>query len=493
MPEAEAIVRDASQCANGIRILSLTDMPGGNPSLPPEAFALSVMENGLTPLVHLTGKDGNRSLVEGRLHALARMGAENILVLTGDAPRSAFKGKAKPVFDLDSVLILWLIQALRCGLEYDLGKRHVRSSPFDYFPGAVVNPYKSREPDLMMQLYKLELKIAVGAQFVITQLGFNLRKLHELRQYMSREGLGHIPVMANIYVPTATVARLMKSGELAGCAMTDGLIGRLESEKKPERLERAALMLAAARGLGFAGGHLGGFGLTHADFLRIVDRAAEIGGEWPRRIDDLIFETPGEFYLLPRGGDGLSNGAASYQRTRVKPAMSFKQRLSKMVHNLMIDPSSWGARFLSARLRKERSRAHGTSTPTGFWHAAMGLSTGYRKSVLGCMSCGDCIQDHLSYAGCTMRWCYKNLRNGPCGGARENGSCEVDPDLPCIWNLVYLSTIAAGDDPKKFARNLIPPRDWCLDQTNALANRLVGLDNCCKRVSLEGPGRIPDR
>jgi hypothetical protein len=83
-----------------------------------------------------------------------------------------------------------------------------------------------------------------------------------------------------------------------------------------------------------------------------------------------------------------------------------------------------------------------------------------------------------------MRWCYKELRNGPCGGSRVDGTCEARPDLPCIWNLVYLATLATGDDPRKFARTLVPPRDWCLDRTNALANRLVGLDNFCKRIDL---------
>lgn len=98
------------------------------------------------------------------------------------------------------------------------------------------------------------------------------------------------------------------------------------------------------------------------------------------------------------------------------------------------------------------------------------------------MSCGDCIQDHLNYVGCTMRWCQKNLRNGPCGGARINGSCEADPALTCIWNRIYQNTVAAGEDPRRYARTLMPSRDWCLDQTNALTNRLIGLDNHGKRI-----------
>ena len=64
IPEAEEFVRAAAQDARGIQIISVTDLPGGNPALPPEGFIPFVLENGLTPIAHLTGKDGNRSFVE---------------------------------------------------------------------------------------------------------------------------------------------------------------------------------------------------------------------------------------------------------------------------------------------------------------------------------------------------------------------------------------------------------------------------------------------
>jgi methylenetetrahydrofolate reductase (NADPH) len=483
--EAEDFVEAASRQQDGIKVLSLTDLPGGNPALPPEAFAASVIDRGLTPIAHLTGKDGNRSLLEGRLHALARLGAANILALTGDAQKDGFQGKAKPVHDLDSVLILWLIRALRSGLEYRLGTRAVQTTPFEFFPGAVVNPFKVREPDLMMQLYKLELKIAAGARFIITQIGFNLRKLDELQQYMRREGLGHVPVLANVYVPTATIARMMQSGELAGCVVSEELIRRLEQEKKPQRLERAALMVAAVKGLGFAGAHIGGFGLSHGDFTSILERAAVIGGGWRQRMDELVFATPNEFYLLPPASDGLSEASGSYQVAETRRRPSWTQRLSRAVHRHLIAEGSLGARFFAKRLKRPEPPAADDAWRRGLWCRLLEPSSLYRKWALGCASCGDCIQEHLNYVGCSMRWCYKELRNGPCGGSRVDGSCEARPELPCIWNQVYLGARALGDDPRKFARTLIPPRDWRLDRTNALANRLVGLDNLPNRVQLQ--------
>jgi hypothetical protein len=48
-----------------------------------------------------------------------------------------------------------------------------------------------------------------------------------------------------------------------------------------------------------------------------------------------------------------------------------------------------------------------------------------------CKMCGDCV---LSSTGmsCPMN-CPKTLRNGPCGGVREDGACEVKPEMRCVW------------------------------------------------------------
>jgi methylenetetrahydrofolate reductase (NADPH) len=483
--EAETFVQEAAAEAHGIKVISVTDLPGGNPALPPEAFVAGIKEHGLTPIAHLTGKDGNRSSLEGRLHALARLGVENILALTGDAQKEGFAGRSKPVYDLDSVLLLWLLEAMRKGIEYKMGPRDVHTTPFNFFAGAVVNPFKVHESDLMMQLYKLQLKIATGAKFIITQLGYNLRKLYEMKQYMDREGLGHVPVLANVYVPTAKIAQMMQAGEVAGCVIPDELIKRLEKEKKPERLERAALMVAAAKELGFAGAHIGGFNLSHGDFMTIAERAEAVGNEWRSRLDELVFPCANEFYLLPPGKDGLSDGTGKYQLSRTRPHATFSQRLSALVHRHFIADGSLGARFFGSRFKTE---GKANSWRHGLWYRLLEPSSLYRKATLGCKSCGDCLQDHLDYAGCSMRWCYKELRNGPCGGSRIDGTCEARPEQECIWNVIYRGALAMGDDPRKFARTLIPPRDWCLDGTNALANRFAQLDNRDKRISMQAGG-----
>ena len=56
---------------------------------------------------------------------------------------------------------------------------------------------------------------------------------------------------------------------------------------------------------------------------------------------------------------------------------------------------------------------------------------GVKGLLFDCRMCGQCI---LSSTGmsCPMN-CPKNLRNGPCGGVRANGHCEVRPEMKCVW------------------------------------------------------------
>jgi hypothetical protein len=51
--------------------------------------------------------------------------------------------------------------------------------------------------------------------------------------------------------------------------------------------------------------------------------------------------------------------------------------------------------------------------------------------LFDCRMCGQCVLGSTGMS-CPMN-CPKSLRNGPCGGVRANGHCEVDPGMPCVW------------------------------------------------------------
>jgi len=73
-----------------------------------------------------------------------------------------------------------------------------------------------------------------------------------------------------------------------------------------------------------------------------------------------------------------------------------------------------------------------------------------------CMQCGNCVL--AKTAGiCPLVRCAKSLLNGPCGGSVE-GKCEVSPDIPCAWQLIYDRLEALGQ--LDVLEEIMPLRDW---------------------------------
>jgi ferredoxin len=52
-----------------------------------------------------------------------------------------------------------------------------------------------------------------------------------------------------------------------------------------------------------------------------------------------------------------------------------------------------------------------------------------------CAACGDCVLGE-TFGYCPIARCAKSLLNGPCGGTRKNGKCEVNEDVDCVWKLI---------------------------------------------------------
>jgi len=79
-------------------------------------------------------------------------------------------------------------------------------------------------------------------------------------------------------------------------------------------------------------------------------------------------------------------------------------------------------------------RLHGLFSALGYERIERPVAA-VERSVKGllfdCRMCGQCI---LSSTGmsCPMN-CPKSIRNGPCGGVRDDGRCEVKPEMRCVW------------------------------------------------------------
>jgi ferredoxin len=73
-----------------------------------------------------------------------------------------------------------------------------------------------------------------------------------------------------------------------------------------------------------------------------------------------------------------------------------------------------------------------------------------------CAACGECIL-HLTAGICPIARCAKSMLNGPCGGS-QGGECEIDPDVPCAWQLIYDRLKAQGRLDQML--EITPARDW---------------------------------
>ena len=104
-----------------------------------------------------------------------------------------------------------------------------------------------------------------------------------------------------------------------------------------------------------------------------------------------------------------------------------------------------------------------------------------KKLIFDCQLCGQCI---LHYTGMTCPMtCPKNLRNGPCGGVRLNGHCEVKPEMRCIWVDAYERSLKMPIWGKEMLTEQ-PPVNWQLLGTSAWINLLKGVDRRSRDLAL---------
>jgi len=467
--------------------LSVTDNAGGNPALCADVLGPEISQIGNELLVHFSCKDLNRNMIEARGYALQRAGIRNLLVITGDYPISGYFGLPKPVFDIDSVNALHYLQQMNRGLEVTSGRKTEKLEPTDFFLGAVASPFKATEASAVMQYSKLEKKIRAGADFIATQLGYDARKFAEFIRYV-RDYLGSdIPLVGSVYVLSAGAARFMAKGEVPGCYVHPRLVSDLEKEAeapdkgKGARLERAARQIAILKGLGYNGAHLEGLNLKFGDVKVIMERAETIGDDWRDHVREFDY-SPEDSYFMFRGGeefDGVGNGRQLERTdTRKRGIGSPKFWLMRAAHKMLFIEGTPGFRLMKAMSRwAERRRAR-----YRFFQVMEHTS---KRALFDCRECDDCALFEMYYL-CPESRCPKGQRIGPCGGARIDGSCEVFPERPCIWELVYWRAKRLGEMDK--LGYVITPRDWRLYETSSWVNYFLGRDH--RAAELDIPDKV---
>ena len=102
----------------------------------------------------------------------------------------------------------------------------------------------------------------------------------------------------------------------------------------------------------------------------------------------------------------------------------------------------------------------------------VGVEIVSKGALFDCRMCGQCVL-HSTGMTCPMT-CPKNLRNGPCGGVRPDGHCEIVPGMPCIWVQAWERSQRMPVYGSEILK-VLPPLNRQLSGTSAWINDLTGL------------------
>jgi methylenetetrahydrofolate reductase (NADPH) len=418
---------------------------------------------------------------------LLSRGLTTVLALTGDYPVDGYEGLPRPVFDIDSVSLLALLRSLSAEAvaraEADGDPDPARNR---FYAGCAIDPFKRLERDLVPQFLKLALKRRAGADYAITQVGYDAHRSDVLLRWMRREGID-MPVVGNAYILSAPVARAFNAGKVPGCVVTDELLAVAEREAKAADkgraffLELAARQLVVARGIGMNGIYISGH-RDAGEVGKVLEMAdAHPADDWRALVKDVSFGLPGSFEPFESDGAGLSTDEYSkaYARSltpaarqRAKATVSPVYKLNRLLHERAFDPASPG--FALWTRVYEKIEAYRLDKPVHVLEQAV------KVPMFDCRDCGDCSLPDIAYL-CPESHCQKNQRNGPCGGALD-GQCEV-PGHTCVWADAYGRLKPYGEERAMLERPVVI-QDNELRRTSAWGNTFLGRDHFARRAQL---------
>jgi len=251
------ITETAGNLKGCVDAVNVTDNQGSNVRLASWAGSLAVMNAGLEPVMQMTCRDRNRIALQSDLLGASALGIRNVLVMTGDHPKFGDHPGAKPVFDLDSVQLLWTLRTMR-DQHVLLSGRKLDPAP-DCFLGAVENPFA---PPVEFRADRLGKKVAAGAQFVQTQFVFDVPAFARWMAQVRDLGLHeHCAVLAGVGAVRSIRALEYMRDHVPGVEIPDEVFRRLRAvppaQQAAEGIKLAAeIVRQVAEIPGVAGVHL---------------------------------------------------------------------------------------------------------------------------------------------------------------------------------------------------------------------------------------------
>ena len=451
--------------------LTITDNAGGNPSLSPDVLGREIKQLGIDPIVHFSCRDWNRYGAFSRALQLDRLGLENLLVMSGDYPANEKEGKAKPVFDLDSVTALCMLDGLNRERPATCAGAAIGGLvKTNFLLGATVSCLKFAESEVITQYCKLLKKIQNGARFAITQICYDVRKFHELILFLRQAGC-QTPLFGSVCILTPASAKFITQGDIPGIYIPEKLSQKIAKEAKTAdngkaaAIDRAAKLLAILKGLGYRGAHIVG-GASYETLSTVIDKFHQIENQWQNFVSEFDFPYPGGFYLYEKDPKTGLNKESFSNKSRYSLQAYIAMMIMKGFHYSLFDKTAFHYTLLK-RAAKFIDKSSVLTTLLCM------IENSSKKILFDCQRCGDCALDNMAYL-CPESQCPKFMRNGPCGGS-EKGFCEVKKEKTCVWVRIY-ERYKAHNELDRLKSPCIPPRNWSLDKTSSWLNLYLDRD-----------------
>ncbi|MDD5457984.1 MAG: methylenetetrahydrofolate reductase C-terminal domain-containing protein [Phycisphaerae bacterium] len=447
-------------------VVTAPQNPGGVANIEPvDILVQAKLEgwmDGLDFVPHVSCKDHNTDAIVSSMMTFKRLGVNSVLALTGDKPAAS-----RGVFEVESIGLVKLISNMN-NAEYIKAKTDALDKVHQFFIGAAVSPFKYTESSQMQQYYKMEKKIKSGAGFLITQVGWDWKKSLELFRYMKGNNID-VPVIGNVYLlSTITPApRLMHDIKLPGCFVSDELLSKVYSETVDDHIERAAQQVAMYKAMGAAGVDVGG---VHdwKMFVKLLNRAAEIGKDWDQFKDNLCWPAKNAWYLYDDDG----------KRTQLsEKKKNLHQKCFNAFHRSVLDSDYKGFHAFKAVMG-----AMGAKKGKGFVYSGFNAGEKAMKYLMfDCQECGDCyLPENFSY--CTIGGCEKGLDNAPCGDSTVDGYCGNNLERVCIGEFIYDAAAAEKGGLAKLRSTINKPRKVALEHSSSILNYLFAKDHTMKNA-----------
>ena len=223
------VVREKAQLLKGnVDAVNITDCQTAIVRMSSIAAGLIAKEEGLEPVIQMTCRDRNRISMQSDILGASALGLKNLLCLTGDHQKFGNHPGSKGVFDMDSIQMLGMMKGMRDDKVFQCGEE-IKSNEPKLFLGAAANPFAY---PFEYRAVRLGKKVAAGADFIQTQIIYNVEKFAEFMKMVRDLGLHEkCYILAGVTPPKSLgMARYMKKF-VPGMDVTDDVIQRMKDAK----------------------------------------------------------------------------------------------------------------------------------------------------------------------------------------------------------------------------------------------------------------------